>query len=80
MRIKSDPGATGILTDVLYEDIVTYDVGQTILVTMQYPKPDPTKRTTLVIRNVTFRDIVATNSHDAGTLLYSAASDNAYIT
>ena len=38
----------------------------------QYPNPDPTKRTTFAIRNVTFQNIVATQSTAAGQFLCDA--------
>jgi hypothetical protein len=73
-RIKSDPGATGFLCDVLYSNLRMQDVGSSIFLTMFYPDPDPTKITTLVIGNITFRDIVSHNSACAGQFDCDAAS------
>ena len=54
LRIKSHPGATGFLRDVSYSDISMKNVNTSILLTMEYPDPQPGAKTSLKISNITF--------------------------
>ena len=67
LRIKSDPGATGYLRDVLYDgNTMVRTSGHTVYITMEYPKPNPGARTTFVISNVTFRNTLSVDAKLAG--------------
>ena len=72
IRIKSDCGSSGSLTDVTFgPNISCINVGQTILVTAFYPQhgPGPCKPpSTLAISNVTFTGISSVNAGSAGDL------------
>lgn len=74
VRIKSDPGATGFLRDVLFTNLTMTGVGQSILVTMFYPAPNPGVKTSLKINDVTFSDIVSFDSAFAGQFLCAPES------
>lgn len=63
-RIKTDQGGSGYVTDVSYSDAEVSNTGSTIVVTMYYAtSPNPT---TMAISNVTFANIIATDSGAAG--------------
>lgn len=68
-RIKTDGGARGYLTDVLYTNLTMYDVGTTILVTMYYENCTSPCNTTLSINNVAFANITSFNAGTAGAVL-----------
>lgn len=77
VRIKTDQGASGFLTDVTYDSINMTNCGQSILVTMYYTSPAPpasASNTTLKISNVTFSNIAAVNSGIAGSFTCDPSS------
>ena len=69
MRIKSDVGAKGYLKDVVFEDMNLVNVHKSIVVDMFYAGSD--SKTNFDIKNITFRNINAIDSHDPGYFMCS---------
>jgi polygalacturonase len=69
VRIKSDEGASGYLTNVTYSNLTMSGVGTTVLLTMYYSNCSTPCNTTLAISNVTIAGVTAVNSGLAGQLL-----------
>jgi len=67
MRIKTIPGATGSISNVVYQDITLKSVGEAFVIDMYYDK-QPEKPTTMAISNIKFSNIQGSVTKDAGSL------------
>jgi len=70
IRIKTKPGDNGMLYNVLYENLVMYNVGRLLCITMYYinspafagcPVGNDTVVTSMQIRDITIRNVTAYN-------------------
>jgi len=73
IRIKTIPGATGSITNVVYEDITLKNVGEAFVIDMYYDK-QPEKQTTMEISNIKFSNIKGSVTKDAGSLMCQPSS------
>lgn len=76
VRIKADPGSTGFLRDVTYENLAMTDVAETILLTQFYGSVPPAGPvTTIAMSDITFRNITSRDaSQQAGQFLCAASA------
>lgn len=76
VRIKSDTISSGYLHSITYSNLTMRNCEETIMLTMNYPSNSGESKSTLLITNITFVDIIASGTvQQAGSLMCSKGAE-----